>query len=392
MLCYFFRRINFIHSPFTSTMLLIAPDAFKDSLSAGEVCQAIQRGVARWNPELPIVCHPLADGGEGTLEVLSTVLELTEVTIAVQDPLFRPIKASYKIGEGVAYIEMARASGLELLKQAERNPLRTSTYGTGQLVLDALNRGIKKIYLFVGSSATNDAGLGLAAALGYALLDGNGQKLSPVGAALGALRRINRSELLFDPAELEMVVVADVQNPLYGPNGAAQVYAAQKGADTAAIALLDEGLKNYAEIVQRDLQVFVKEFPGAGAAGGLSAGAIAFCNATLQPGIQTLLKITDFDQYSNKATLLITGEGRIDQQTFHGKVVKGLCDWAQEAGIPIAAICGSLSLRQEEWQQLGLRQVLPIMVEGLSLEQAIAEAAPRIEVLAYQLAKAFFPK
>lgn len=370
--------------------IIIAPDKFKGSLSASEVCAAIRRGIQRVLPEAIIIEHPLADGGEGSLDILSAHLEVETIEAIVQDPLFRPLRASYVKSGQTAYVEMARASGLPLLKPTERNARITTTYGTGQLIRNALQRGCREVLLFVGGSATNDGGIGMATALGYRFLDKQGKTIKPVGEELIRIDRIDADQLHFAPEKVRSVVVSDVQNPLFGEQGAAWVFAPQKGADEEDVVLLDEGLENLAEIVARDLGTSVSNIPGAGAAGGLGAGGVAFLKAQIQSGIKTVIQTTNLYAHLENADLIITGEGMLDHQSLQGKVIAGVAETALKQNIPCVCIVGNTSLQPADYEPLGIREVLTVMEPGLSLERAIKEAASRVEGLAAKLATNFF--
>lgn len=363
--------------------ILLAPDKFKDSLSAQAVCDAMEAGIRRFDPTIHVRQLPLADGGEGTLEVLRSHLNLEPVRVATTDPLFRPMEADYLIGEGKAFIEMAAASGLVLLSPAERDCRKTSTYGTGLLIADALQKGATDIYLFVGGSATNDAGTGMAQALGYRFLDESGQALSPIGENLVRISRIGLPEQVL-PA-VRFTVVCDVQNPLYGPNGAAHVYGPQKGASPEGVAELDLGLRQIATLFREQLGQEVAQVPGAGAAGGIAAGALAFFQATIRPGIQTLMQLAGFDAAAREADLIFTGEGKLDSQTLAGKVIAGIAEAAQQWNKPVCVICGVLEVAETELQKRGIARVLPLMDGTLSREEAMQHADKWVEQRAFEL-------
>lgn len=369
--------------------IIIAPDKFKGSLSAVQVCEAIRAGILRVYPDAEVVLHPLADGGEGSLDILANHLQVESIEAIVQDPLFRPQRAAYLKSEEKAYIEMARASGLPLLKPEERSARHTTTFGTGQLIRNAVQRGVREIALFVGGSATNDAGIGMAGALGYQFLDKWGRRVKPTGENLLQIHRIDAGDLLIEPDQLKSIVVSDVQNPLFGEQGAAYVFAPQKGALPEDVALLDKGLRQIAELIERDLGVQVANLPGAGAAGGLGAGGVAFLRARIQSGIQTVIEATNLVQHLAGADLIITGEGMFDHQSLQGKVVAGVAQLSQRYEIPCAVIAGNSNLQVEDYQPLGISKVLTIMNKNLSLEQAIAEAGERVEKLAMELMETF---
>lgn len=365
--------------------ILISPDKFKGSLSGQQVCEAIAKGIKRFDPAIETVLHPLADGGEGTLDILSSSMDLKDISIEVNDPLFRPVKAVYKMGGNKAYIEMAAASGLPLLTQEERDCLQTTTYGTGEMILDAIEKGAEHVYLFVGGSATNDAGIGMAAALGYQFLDANGLELKPVGEELVNLDRIERGDLKFNPDRVGFSVVCDVKNPLYGPEGAAYMYGAQKGADGQAIALLDKGLRQFAKVVEAGFGTDLSGLEGAGAAGGIGAGAVVFLNAKIEPGIQTIQEITSYKDKLKAVDLIITGEGKLDLQTVHGKVVHGVDQVSSLYQIPYAVMCGVAEDLPHVQQVLNAWKIVQIKTPEISLESAINEAGMHVERLAFDL-------
>lgn len=370
--------------------IVIAPDKFKGSLSALEVCEAIRQGIQKILPEAEIIMHPLADGGEGSLDILGDHLEVETIEAIVQDPLFRPLRSTYVKSGDKAYVEMARASGLPLLKATERNARLTTTFGTGQLIRNALQRGSREIMLFVGGSATNDGGIGMASALGYRFLDKHGKPVKPIGEELIRISRIHADQLYFEPAAIRSVVVSDVRNPLYGQEGAAQVFAPQKGAGAEDVQLLDAGLENLAEIVSRDLGIRIDDLPGAGAAGGLGAGGVAFLGARIESGIETMIKTTDLKAHLENADLIITGEGMFDGQSLQGKVVAGVAETAREQQIPCAVIAGNTNLKPADYAHLGIKRVKLVMQEGLTLERAIREASERVEGLAAELVKELY--
>ena len=371
--------------------ILIAPDKFKGALSALQVAEAMARGLRRACPQAEIRLHPLADGGEGTAEILAYHNGGTMRQAQVQDPLFRPVVARYGLSHDrqTAYIEMAEASGLALLHPKERNCLLTSTYGTGELILHAWEAGARHIILGIGGSATTDGGIGMAAALGYRLLDAAGAPLSPIGENLGKIAQIDRSALRVDPAALTVEVACDVDNPLCGPRGAAAVYGPQKGADATAVRQLDAGLAHLAQLWARDWGLAVAERPGAGAAGGLGAGAMAFLGARLRPGIDLVMAHSRLDEALAGVDLVLTGEGKIDAQTLHGKVIMGLSRRAAAAGIPLAALCGTLEATPELIEALGLAYAASILNRPLSLEAAMTETAPALEMASFSLLRLF---
>lgn len=349
--------------------IVIASDSFKGSLSSIEVAESVEKGILDVLPSCNVVKVAVADGGEGTKEALCQTLGGKTVEIPVEDPIGRTINASYVILEdGVtAVLEMSSASGLTLLTPSERNPMRTSTYGTGQLIADALGRGCRRFLAGIGGSATNDGGMGMLEALGYRFLDDDGNELSGIGASLSKVCRIDDSRVLQAVHESEFIVACDVDSPLYGPDGAAYVFAPQKGADPEMVRALDDGLRHFAEVtamymnssengssanlddgeyllVNGNVIQDVSSMPGAGAAGGLGYAFVTFLGARLKRGVDMVLDAIGFDKMIEGADLVITGEGRIDAQTLTGKTPYGVLQRASRQNIPVIALAGSVAL------------------------------------------------
>jgi len=324
--------------------ILIAPDSFKDSLPAKKVADSIAEGISQTYPQAQIEILPLADGGEGTLEAIKTTQK--EVRVMASDPLFRKIATAYLWDEEsrTAYIEMAKISGLECLKTHQRNPDKTSTFGTGELVLHALKQKANKILLFIGGSATNDGGIGLAAALGYIFLDKNGNILNPIGESLIEIASYIYKGAI-DFTQTEFIVATDVTNPFYGKNGAAYIYAKQKGATENQIRMLDLGLKNLSEIISKNQNIDLQTTPGAGAAGGLGGGAVAFLKAKVLSAADLVFEICNLQEKIQKADVIITGEGRIDEQTWNGKLIARLLETAKNKKVIL--IAGSVETNTE---------------------------------------------
>ena len=364
--------------------ILIACDSFKDALDAENVCHAIARGLKRSHPSIRVTEMPLSDGGEGVLDILRKALVLKNVALSVCDPLGRPVTASYGLSAegGTALVEMATASGLQLLTQVERNPLLTSTFGTGQLMADARTRGAKTALLAIGGSATNDAGIGMAAALGWQFLDAAGARVHPDGGNLQQITKIvPPPQPLFDKVE----VLCDVTNPLYGPNGAAWIYGPQKGGNTESLTHLDAGLHHIAALVESQLgRPGLADVPGAGAAGGLGFGGIAFLNATLKRGIEMVLDLVGFDAAVRNADLVITGEGHIDGQSLQGKLIQGVC--ARAGKTPVIALCGKLSASETDVQAVGLKAAYSINKVQRPLAEMLAATGQNLEQTAATLA------
>lgn len=278
----------------------------------------------------------MADGGEGTLEVLETNLDLDKVGVIVSDPIFRPITAHYLKNEDTAFIEMAEASGLQRLKQEEYNPFKTSTFGTGELIKHAVDSGVKRINLFLGGSATNDAGIGMASALGSRFYSKGGNVLKPTGESLSKIHHFDITTMERQTSGVEFKVLTDVKNVLFGVEGASYVYAGQKGGDVSQIAVLDRGLKHLSKLLNNGNENLI----GAGAAGGLGYGAMSFLNAKVHSGISFMLDLSQFDQKVKTVDLVITGEGRIDNQSLNGKVISGVMQIAKRYNKPVNLICG----------------------------------------------------
>lgn len=358
--------------------IVLAPQEFKGSLTAAEAVSAMRDGVLRVSPAAEIDAIPLADGGPGTVEAVVSAAGGRYSFARVEGPLGAPADARWgRIDDGgTAIIEMAAASGLLLLVPAQLDPRRASTRGTGELILAALDAGVARLLIGVGGSATNDGGAGMAAALGARLLDDDGRDLPPGGAALARLARIDPSGL--DPrlAGTEVRVLADVRNPLTGPEGASAVYGPQKGADAAAIAELDRALAHFADIVARDLGVDVLTTPGGGAAGGLGAGLIAFAGARIEPGIDAIAEAVRLDDRLAAATVVITGEGSLDRQSAFGKTVAGVARRAAAADTPCLAIGGRVRDIEAVRAIPGLREVEAAAPDDLPEAVAMAQAAP----------------
>jgi glycerate 2-kinase len=361
--------------------ILIATDKFKDSLTAKEVCEGLKRGILRTFPNAEIEILPLADGGEGTLETLQSVWGGQFILCEVNDPLSHKINANYLYIEEkqTAIIEMARASGIELLKQNERNCLITNTYGTGQLVKDALDRGAKELILTVGGSATNDAGIGMAAALGYEFLDNNDNILEPIGNNLQKITKINTQKIYPDLFKTKFIVATDVSNPFYGEQGAAYVFSPQKGADSQAIKDLDLGLRNINYLIKKEFGINLQEVKGSGAGGGIGGGAVAFLRAEIKSAAQWILELNQVESKLKNVDLLITGEGKIDSQTWQGKLISQLVLQAKIAQTPVILVCGTLNDIESIIVQDGILYASSILNEPMNLEKALENALELVE-------------
>ncbi|MBN2898475.1 MAG: glycerate kinase [Clostridia bacterium] len=356
--------------------VVIAPDSFKGSLSAKKVADAIESGLLRVNPCIETIKIPMADGGEGIVESLIEGSGGRVLSVGVHDPLMRPIEAVYGImGDGVtAVIEMAKASGLPLLSAKERNPMLTTTYGTGELILDALNQGCTRMIIGLGGSATNDGGQGMLCALGVQFLNEEGQPIALGGGALGTLARIDVSCLDKRIATCDIVVACDVSNPLIGVTGATHVFSRQKGADDEMILALERNMTLYGERIYQTLGISVNELPGAGAAGGMGAAVTAFLGGALKRGIDIVIEASGLESAIRSADLVITGEGSMDHQTLYGKVPSGVAKLAQQYGKPVIGIAGGLGDGAEQLYGHGFKALFSIVDRPMSLEEAMAHA------------------
>jgi glycerate kinase len=372
--------------------IVLAPNAFKGSMTAMHAALAMGRGVRAAFPGAEVVAVPVADGGDGLAEVLIDALGGEARVVTVQGPLGEPVQATLCLvpALGLAAVEMAAASGLALLASEERDPTRTTTYGTGELIRAALDLGARRIVVGIGGSATTDGGIGMAAALGVRLLDAAGNPVAPVGGALGQIRRIDMSGL--DPrlAQLRCEAICDVDNPLLGLHGAAHVYGPQKGATPAQVAELDAGLAHLADLIQADLGLDIRDLPGAGAAGGLGAGLRAFLGAELRRGVDLVLDLVGLDASLPGADLVITAEGQIDFQTAFGKAPAGVAERARARGVPCLAIAGSIGERIADLHPMGIDAVFSLCPGPISLEQAMATGPALLTATTEQVVRCFF--
>lgn len=363
--------------------IVIASDSFKGSLSSLDVADASERGIRQVAPQCDVVKVDVADGGEGTMDALRHTLGGEKIFVEVSDPLGRMIKAPYvMLEDGVtAVLEMAAASGLPLLSPQERNPLKTSTYGTGSLIADALDRGCRKFLVGIGGSATNDAGMGMLEALGFRFMDVDGNLLQGRGESMERVHTIDASYVHPALSQSRFTVACDVDSPLYGPKGAAYVFAPQKGADGLMVERLDRGLEHFSEAVKVFNGKDVSTLPGAGAAGGLGGAFVAFLDAVLERGVEMVLDAISFDSVIEGADLVITGEGRIDSQTLTGKTPYGVMLRARRQGIPVVAIGGSLALTVEDALKAGFASVAAVTPEGMSLKDAMNPETASVNVM-----------
>lgn len=368
-------------------MIVIAPDSFKESLSATKVAIAIAEGINRVKPGSEVISIPMADGGEGTVEALITATAGKIVKVHSADALNRPIESFYGIlGDGkTAIIEMAATSGIEQLLANERNPTITTTYGTGLLLKAALDNGFREIIIGIGGSATNDGGTGMAQALGFKLLDETGNPIGLGGNSLHKLRHIDFSEVHPQLTSSNITVACDVQNGLTGLSGATKVYAPQKGATPEMIEFLEEGMIHYSKVIQDFFEIDYSSIPGSGAAGGLGAGLMAFCNAKIRPGFELISEITGLEQHIRNADLVFTGEGKIDAQTANGKTISGLALLCRKHHIPLIALAGMISGNLEMLHQLGLTAAFSITNQPMSPDDSKKQAAQLISATTEQI-------
>ena len=360
--------------------IIIAPDSYKGSCSAAVVADNLEKGIRKVFPKAEIVKIPVADGGEGTVDAMVLACGGQFKKVSVTGPLGNKVNAKYGLlDKGVAVIEMAEASGLVLVPEGKRNPLVTTTYGIGELIKSALDDGCKKIIVGIGGSATNDGGLGMAQALGVTFRDKNGWELGFGGGEIEKLNLIDVSSI--DPRipETEIIVACDVSNPLCGEKGASAVYGPQKGATPEMVAKLDYNLMHFARLIKEQVGNDVTEIPGTGAAGGLGAGLIAFCGAKIRPGIETILDITNIDRHLSDATLVITGEGKIDGQTVYGKVPVGVAKRAKKYNVPVTAIVGSIGEGAYKVYDHGVDGIISIIDKPMVLYEAMAKSGELIE-------------
>jgi glycerate kinase len=352
--------------------IVVASDSFKGSLTSLEVAAGAEQGIHEVFPECEVVKVNVADGGEGTMDALRSTLGGQWVTVAAADPLGRPRDVSYVVlGDGnTAVIEMSAASGLPLLEPQERNPMLTSTFGTGEMIVDALSRGCRRFLVGIGGSATNDAGMGMLEALGFRFIDKDGKVLPGRGESMSEVVDIDMSHVSPEVKESEFIIACDVDSPFCGPRGAAYVFSPQKGADPQMVAELDAGMEHLAEVIARVVGKDIKDVPGAGAAGGLGGGFLAFLNARLERGIEMVLDAIGFDDIIRGADLVITGEGRVDSQTLTGKTPFGIMKRARKQGIPTVAVGGSVKLGDDD-DVSGFDMVIPVTPEGMPLEEAM---------------------
>ena len=355
--------------------LLLSPDSFKGSLSSIEVIDCLEKVAKKHFSPIEIIKVPIADGGEGTVDALTLMKKGQFHWVEVTGPLGSKVKAKYGIiNNKTAVIEMAQASGLPLLEAHEKNPLLTTTYGTGELIKAVLNEGIRDIIIGIGGSATNDGGIGAIQALGVKLTDVNNKEIGWGGKELANIHNINLESLDYRIKESSITVICDVNNPLTGKNGATVIFGPQKGATNEILELLEKGMQHYAEVIREQLGVDPDKIPGAGAAGGLGAALCCFLGAQLKKGIDTILDFADFDNLLEDVDLVVTGEGRIDGQSIFGKVPVGIARRCKAKSVKVVAIAGSMGENAQLVYDYGIDSIMPIVNRDMSLEEAMARS------------------
>lgn len=371
--------------------IVIAPDSFKESLSALQVAQAIETGWKKVMPDAEYIKIPMADGGEGTVQSLTDATGGHFIQTEVTAPLGNRIPASFGIsGDGkTAIIEMAAASGLHLVPTDKRNPLLTTSYGTGELIQAALDQGVEKIILGIGGSATNDGGAGMLQALGAKLTDSNNRDLTYGGANLIQLANIDLSQLDSRLKNISIEVACDVDNPLCGNNGASAVFGPQKGATPEMVAQLDQALFHFSEIIERDTQTPIRDYAGAGAAGGMGGGLLVLPNVKLKAGVEIVIEATQLAEAVKNADVVITGEGRMDAQSIRGKTPVGVAKTAKQCGKPVIAIVGCLREDYEVVYQAGIDAVFPIIRHSAPLEEILKQGHDNLVSTAQNVARLY---
>lgn len=368
---------------------VLAPDSFKESMTAKEACIAMEKGIIKAMPEAEIIHVPMADGGEGTMQSLVDATSGKIYEVEVTAPLGNKVKSRYGVlgNENIAVIEMAEASGLNLVKREDRNPLITTTFGTGELIKAVLDRGIKKIIIGLGGSATNDGGVGMLQALGASFKDRNGKELSFGGKSLIDLETIDLSNFDKRIYDVDIEVACDVKNPLVGSNGASYVFAPQKGATEEMVKILDKALLKYSNVVMKAFNKDINNIAGAGAAGGLGAALVGFCNGKLKSGIDLVIKYSLLEEKIKDCDYVFTGEGSIDFQTKFGKTPVGVSKLAKDKGIPVIAFAGNVGDNIDDLYSLGINSVVSIMQGVSTLEQALKNGPSNLERTVYNIVK-----
>ena len=363
--------------------IIIAPDSFKGSISSADVCRTVKQSILECRPDAEIVCIPIADGGEGTLDAL--VPPADQIKKNVSGPLFERMTAKYGVMGKTAVIEMAAAAGLTLVPENKRSAAFTTTYGVGELIADALSCGYRRIMLTAGGSATNDGGCGMMAALGVKFFGEKGEAFVPTGATLESIRSIDVSELCKELYECEIFVATDVKNPLLGELGATSVYAPQKGADAEELARMEQGMTHYAALLKQVSGRDVSAVEGCGAGGGIAAPLVALLDAKIRSGIDTVLDSADFDAALENADMVITGEGKIDRQSLYGKAISGVTKRANATGVPVYCFVGGIGDDKQQLLSMGIEDIYDIASLSSSLEDAMENAEAYLSLIAKNL-------
>ena len=352
--------------------VIVIPDSFKGTLTSVRICEIVSERITAHFPQCTVVSMPVADGGEGTMDCFLYAVGGERIERTVQGPFGEEIRACFAVlPDGTAVVETAVCAGLPLVGES-RDPMRTTTYGVGQLILEAIRIGCKRIIVGLGGSATNDCGCGAGAALGTVFRKADGSAFVPTGGTLSQIASIEKAQL---PQDVQIIAMCDIDNPLYGENGAAYVFAPQKGANAQTVPLLDNGLRHTADVIRRDLSCDVSSLPGGGAAGGLGAGLYSFCGAKLQSGIETVLETVQFDKQLADCDLVISGEGKLDSQSLGGKVVVGIAAHCKKAGVPLLAVVGGAERDLPQVYDTGITAVFPIgrLPEDFSVSRNYSE-------------------
>lgn len=369
--------------------IVIAPDKFKNSLTGIAFCSAVEAGVKSVLPKAHVVKLPLTDGGDGTIEVVNYYLKGNIVNTQVNNPFFQPVLASYLYAKNskTAFIELAEASGVKLLKSKELDCKNATTFGTGEVIIDAIKNGAKTIILGIGGSATNDCGIGMATSLGYRFLDKNNQEVKPIGANLSKIVAIDLTQIYPKLNDVIFKIACDVTNPLYGKNGAAYVYSAQKGATKNDIILLDKGLKDFSKLLNIVFNIDAQFIEGAGAAGGMGIASKVFLNGTLKRGIELIKNLAHFDEHIKNADWIITGEGKLDAQTLSGKTIAGVLSSAKAKKIKVAAFCGTIDLSENNLANLGITYTDAVINYSKNLDDAMKNSCKYVKEMAQKFTK-----
>lgn len=371
--------------------IVLAPDSFKGSISATKVCEAMSIGIRKVFPNAEILSVPLADGGEGTVDALVKATNGRIEKCRVINPIGEEIEAKYGVlgDKKTVAIEMAAASGISLIPEGKRNPLHTTTYGTGQLILNALKKGYKNFIIGIGGSATNDGGAGMAQALGVKFLDENGREITEYmnGDLIGKCKSISVSSICPEIKKSKFTAACDVNNPLLGPDGATYVYGKQKGGNSTTIAKLEENMKNLYDIIESKLNIHVRDKQGAGAAGGLGAALMTFLSAELKTGIEIILMAVNFNNKIKDADIIFTGEGKIDRQTLYGKTISGVLKTAMKNSVPVIAIAGEVDIKNTDLYSNGLKAVFSICPYPMTTEEAMKNSSNLITWITEQICR-----